>query len=169
MSEDDALAVALVSERRPTRPARLFRTDFFCIFTVYYCMQSCMCHVKCFFNSSAPKTRPTSVLRIRSRNTTRLIPPFTRTNGHNMPVTPEFLTARPNAWQSVSTPLSLIATHPGLCSVPRHSFWFDESWPHSPPFPRFSPPKSQIYRCDPALPTPRRRPLPGAGYEKMQK
>src|SRR5207248_8555207 len=36
-------------------------------------------------------------------------------------------------------------------------------------FPRFSSPESQIYRSDPVLPTPRRRPPPGAGYEKVQK
>jgi len=67
-----------------------------------------MCHAKYFFNSASPKTRATSTLRMRSRNTTRLMPPFTRTDGHNMPATPEFLAARPNAWHIVSKPLSLI-------------------------------------------------------------
>src|SRR6266496_198318 len=55
-----------------------------------------------------PKTRASSALRMRSRNTTRLMPPFTRTDGHNIPATPEFLAARPNAWHIVSKPLSVI-------------------------------------------------------------
>src|SRR5438552_2221761 len=71
-------------------------------------MQYCMCHAKYFFNSRSPTTRADSVLPMRSRKTTRLMPPFTRTDGHNMPARPEFLAARPNAWQSVSKPLSLI-------------------------------------------------------------
>jgi hypothetical protein len=95
--KDEAFIFAPVNDLRRTRPACLFRTDFFCIFMVYYCMQSCMCHAKYLFNSASPNTRASSVLRIRSRNTIRLMPSFTRTDGHNMPAIPEFLTARPNA------------------------------------------------------------------------
>src|SRR4051812_11229053 len=71
-------------------------------------MQYCSRHAKYLFNSALPNTRIESPLRRRSRKTTRLTPFRTRADGQNIPFTPEFRVARPNAWQRVSFPASLI-------------------------------------------------------------